>query len=159
MLTLFKPTLLHSVILCACSGAGLSWALASSSISADWNWGRADEIHSVKVKSLLSHTQTHTGQSLRITAPLDWWWMTRNRRAQKMEKKEAWGRGKAREDAVFQSHLANGCHWCIQTPHHSPGHQILCCISTAANEINTGLLHACMCVCVCVCACVFCICM
>lgn len=54
-------------------------------------------------------------------------------------------------EAVFQSHLANSCHWWIQMPHHSLSLQLQRFISTAANEINTGLL--------CASVCVFCICM
>lgn len=66
-------------------------------------------------------------------------------REEKMERKERQG------EAVFQSHLANGCHWWIQTPHHSLSHRLLCCFSTTANEINTGLQHARASVCVRVC--------
>lgn len=74
-------------------------------------------------------------------------------RDKKIERREAWKRERASEEAVFHSHLTNGCHWWIQIPHHSSSHQPLCCISTEANEISTGLLYACVYVCV------FCICM
>lgn len=144
---------------CVCSdvwGPGLSGVLASTSISSDWNWGSADEIHSVKV---FFHTHTHTCSQLQsngyrpqLHQTDDEW----QKAGEKMERKDAWERGRIKEEAVFQSHLANGCHWWILMLHHSPNHQLLRCVSTTADEINTGLLQACVCfLSACICRVVF----
>lgn len=159
MLSLSGQTVLlhpHSVNAVMCEDQG--WAACWPALPLALIEIEAVQMKYIQLKSSFIHTRTHAhSYSPMVTGHSSTRLMMNDKKQEeKMERKDAWERGRIKEEAVFQSHLANGCHWWILMLHHSPNHQLLRCVSTTADEINTGLLQACVCfLSACICRVVF----